>query len=522
MKDLFQKLLGKRWLVITVIILVLIIGGYFYFSGGKSEGPQVVTAKRGTIIQEVTVTGKTKPVEDVDLSFEKSGRVVRVNVDVGDKVFTGQSLIELDSSELYAQLRQDEAALSSQKAELGQLKRGTRQEEIDVKQAELQKAQQDLANDYTGVLNILQSAYASADDAVRSKAGALFTNGETANPQLILWISDPQIEADLKTLRLSSGDCLNKWKAELGNLNANSSNRELDQAMINAKAYLSIIRDFTTKGLDAMSKTINVSAATLDTYKTNLNAGRTNVNTAISNLSDEEQSILSQKALVQKIQNELNLDLAGSTPEDIAAQEAQVEQAEGKVQLTMAQIGKTVLRSPINGTVTKQDAKVGEIAALNAPLVSVISANHLEMEADIPEADIAKVKVGDSARVTLDAYGPDVIFEAKVIEIDPGETIIEGVATYQTTFEFLKDDDRVKPGMTANIDILTDKRENVIVVPQRAVTVRNSERYVLLDKGQGKIEEKEVKVGLRGSDGNIEILSGLEEGDTVQIPQLQQ
>ncbi len=211
------------------------------------------------------------------------------------------------------------------------------------------------------------------------------------------------------------------------------------------------------------------------------------------------------------------MDLAGSTPEDIAAQEAQVEQAEGKVQLTRAQIGKTVLRSPIKGTVTKQDAKIGEIAAASTPLVSVISANHLEMEADIPEADIAKVKVGDSASVTLDAYGPEVIFEAKVIKIDPGETIIEGVATYHTTFEFLKDDNRVKPGMTANIDILTNKHENIIVIPQRAVTARNSERYVLLDKGNGKTEEKEVKVGLRGFDGNIEIVSGLQEGEKVII-----
>lgn len=95
--------------------------------------------------------------------------------------------------------------------------------------------------------------------------------------------------------------------------------------------------------------------------------------------------------------------------------------------------------------------------------------------------------------------------------------MIEGVATYKTTFQFTKEDQRIKSGMTANIDILTDKRENVITIPQRAVVSQNGDKIVKISEGEN-IKEVKVKTGLRGSDGNIEILEGVGEGDKVVLP----
>jgi RND family efflux transporter MFP subunit len=160
-----------------------------------------------------------------------------------------------------------------------------------------------------------------------------------------------------------------------------------------------------------------------------------------------------------------------------------------------------------------QDAKLGEIVAPNVSIVSIVSENKLEIEANVPEADIVKVKIGNNAKMTLDAFGNNVIFEGVVVSIDPGETMLEGVATYKTTLQFLSEDERVKTGMTANIDILTQKKEGVLVIPQRVVTSRNGRDVVKVVQPDGTIAEKEVQTGLRGSDGNIEIVSGLQEGD---------
>ncbi len=92
------------------------------------------------------------------------------------------------------------------------------------------------------------------------------------------------------------------------------------------------------------------------------------------------------------------------------------------------------------------------------PFVKLISKDKFQIEADITETDIANVKVDQEAEAILDAYGDDVKFIAKVIEIDPAEKMIEGIATYKTTFQLLNEKSRLKPGMTANIDILVQKK----------------------------------------------------------------
>ena len=91
------------------------------------------------------------------------------------------------------------------------------------------------------------------------------------------------------------------------------------------------------------------------------------------------------------------------------------------------------------------------------------------------------------------------------------------MATYKTTFQFVKENTGIKSGMTANIDILTANKENVIVIPQQAVITRDGEKFVKILADDGTIKEVEVETGLRGSDGNMEIISGINEGDKVVI-----
>jgi len=142
-----------------------------------------------------------------------------------------------------------------------------------------------------------------------------------------------------------------------------------------------------------------------------------------------------------------------------------------------------------------------------------------QIEANIPEADIAKVKPGQTANVTLDAYGPDVLFHASVVSVDPAETIVDGVPTYKTTFQFEGTDARIKSGMTANIDIQGQMHENVLSVPQRAVVNHNGKKYVTIKTGKNTTKEVVVSLGLRGSDGAIEITDGLSVGDEVVVSQ---
>ncbi len=516
----------KKRITIIIIVILIIIGGYFYFTRDKGPQYQFAVAQKGTLIQEVSVTGKVKAAQEVDLAFEKSGKIGRINVKVGDRVVMGQTLVSLENADIAAQLLGAQADLESAQAKFNEYKLGTRPEEIAAKQAELDKAKQDLENYYSDVLDTLNDAYNDSDEAVRIKTVTLFTGTKATSYSLTFTSCNPQAETDAEYKRWISEIELENWNAEMVALRAKSSptRAELDAAISKAKNHLVVLRSFLEKTEDNLIGGCSLSDAALSTYRTYLNDAKSNIFTSQTNINDLEQSVASQKYTVAKTENELALKLAGYTTEQIAQQEAAVKSYEANVKNYEAQLGKTILRAPIAGIITKQDAKVGEIVAANANIVSLISggvsgqggASAWEIEAHIPEADIAKVAVGNEARVMLDAYGNDVLFAAKVTAVDPAETIIDGVSTYKVTFRFIDSDGRVKSGMTADIDVLTAKKENVIIIPQRAVIPKNGAKFVKVLK-DGEIEEVEVKTGTKGSDGNIEIVEGLAEGDQVII-----
>jgi len=450
------------------------------------------------------------------LAFEQIGKVQRVNVQVGDKVVAGQILIELNTSELYAQLLEAQANIDTQKAELDELEKGVKSETIQYYETKVANAKIAFEDAKRNLVDKIQDAYTKSEDGIRNKIDQLFDNPRSTSPTLIFTAAS-SLKIDIESGRFVVESTLNSWKLEIDKLTISS---DLNHAIELAKTNLAQIRAFLEKNalaVNSLNTSSNLSQTTIDTYKSAVSVARTNVNTASTNLQSAEESLRTAESAVALAEKDLAVQKAGSTPEQIAAQEALVRKAEASTDIIRVKIGKNALHSPIDGVVAKQDAKVGEIIAANAVVVSVISVSGFEIETNVPEADIAKVKVGDSAKITLDAFGNDVVFEASVTKIDPGEIIIEGVATYKVTLQFVKESGDIKSGMTANIDILTAKKENVIIVPQRAVIAKNGDKIIrILDKS-GTIKEVKVETGLRGSDGNIEIISGLNDGDRIVV-----
>jgi len=509
-----KNFIKKPIVIASILVIAIIIAAYFYFSGSKKPDYEFVVVKRAGIVQEVSVTGRVKPAEDVDLAFEKSGKVSGVYIKVGNKVTAGQILVRLDNSELSSQLVQAQADLKTQKAELDELKRGTREEEINVQEVKTANAKVALEEAKKDLIDKLQDAYTKSDDTVRNKIDQFFKNPRGASPQLSFSLDDFQLKIDTEQQRLLVESILKFWKSDLDKLTLAS---DLNFFLKTANENLSQIKlflDNAALAVNSAETSSSLNQTTIDSWRADVSTGRTNLNTAIVNLSTAQEKLKTAQSALALAEQELILKKSGATNEEIKAQEAQVEKAQANVLNYETQIAKTILRSPIAGLIIKQDAKEGEIVSANTPVVSVISEAKFKIEANVPEADIAKIEVGDPAEVTLDAYGEEVIFETKVINIEPAETMIEGVATYKITLQFDKEDERIKSGMTANIDVLTDSRENALVVPQRAVASKNGNKTVKILAGEN-IKEVEVKTGLRGSDGNIEIIEGIKEGDKV-------
>lgn len=513
----------KKWIWIALAALVLLGVGAWLAFGGNEVRPEEITAARGTVVETVSVTGRVAPASNVDLAFERGGKVSRILAKVGDRVLARAALVELEASDLRADLREMEAAMLSARADLDDLRRGARPEEIAVKNAELSKAEQDLANYYTAALFTVEDAYAKADDAVRAKTDQLFINDDTQTPTLTFTVSDSQAQIDVVDLRRRAGQTLIAWNAALRAVRASTTPASVAELLSISETHLALARDFLARALDVVNASVGLATATADSYKTAIGTGRTNVAAATTAISGAAQNLATQTLVVAKSRSELALTKAGATTEELAAQEAKVAQAEARRDAARAEVAKTIITAPFAGLVTKQDAEEGEIVAANALLVSLIAERSLEIEAYVPEVDVGKVKVGDLASVTFDSYGPDMVFGARVARIEPAETVVEGVATYKTIFHFASPAEGAKDpqelarsGMTANLEIETARREKALTVPFRSLRGRNGGLWIAYAVGvDGALEERPVTIGLRGTDGAVEILDGLKEGDRI-------
>src|SRR3989344_5917833 len=135
-----HKLFKKRKILIIISAIVLIITVALIFSGNGSPKVEFVEAKRMNLVQEVSITGRVKSAESVDLAFEKIGRISRVYAEIGDLIKAGGNLVSIDSADLQADLAKAEASAKSEEAKLKELIAGTRSEEISIQEVKVLNA----------------------------------------------------------------------------------------------------------------------------------------------------------------------------------------------------------------------------------------------------------------------------------------------------------------------------------------------------------------------------------------------
>jgi len=212
---------------------------------------------------------------------------------------------------------------------------------------------------------------------------------------------------------------------------------------------------------------------------------------------------------------QLNKVLAPVDKNDLALAQAQIRQAQASLDSLNKKIEDSMIKAPIDGTITKVNYEIGEQLKTGVSPISMLGENNFEIEVLISEADIVKIKKDQNCLITLDAFGEDVEFSGKVSFIEPAETQVQDVVYYKVTVVFDSRGESVKSGMTANITITTAKKDNVLIIPNRAILNKGTEgRFarVLVD---GVLQEKKITVGLMGDEGLVEVLSGLNENDLV-------
>ncbi len=211
---------------------------------------------------------------------------------------------------------------------------------------------------------------------------------------------------------------------------------------------------------------------------------------------------------VQKAQVEATL-------KGVAVQKATLLSAQAGVASAQAQLAKTIIKAPFDGIIANQDVQAGDLASPGMPIITLVSdQNTFEIDVLATEQDATKIKIGDMAEATLDAYGKTNVFKAQVETIDPVATVQDGATAYKITLLLSGNDERVKSGLNANVFIGLDEKKDVLEVSQKAIIAEGNKQFVLVF-ANGVQQKKEIITGIVGADGMVEIVSGLSDGESV-------
>ena len=213
----------------------------------------------------------------------------------------------------------------------------------------------------------------------------------------------------------------------------------------------------------------------------------------------------------------------------LALQKASVQQAEAQLESAETELKYTKIVSPIDGIVVSKEVEVGQTvaASFQTPTLFYVAEDlsKMQIEASVVEADIAKAAVGQKVEFSVDSF-PDEVFEGRVMQVRNEAITTSNVVTYQVIIEVDNQDLKLKPGMTANVEIITSDKKQVLTVPNKAlrfyVTDESGKTQRYKDKGvwilsNGNPERITVKTGI-ADDENTEIVSSeLKTGQKVIV-----
>ena len=481
-----MKKINKKYSIIggivVLVIIIILVGSRNGEAAFESDPVSIAD-----VVQDIDVTGKIAAEQKADLAFEKNGVVSSVLVKVGDKVVQGQVLGSLDTREARAAYQSAQANVLSEQAKLDESERGTRKEELSI-------STQAYANSLRTFSSTIRDTFTKVDSSIRSNVDIFFDNTDGYYPRLNVILSSNERRNELEENRAHIIALVTRWNKENATLSGSvdvSASLARETIVTSKKlldALLNYLKDLSDEERNAI----------LDTQK---------------EINSINESLISAQSDYENLKGEYILKKSGSTDESIRSQQAKVAQAIAQAVSEEAALQKMTITAPFDGVVTLVEPTVGETMSANVVAFTVMTASQYKIEVFVPESNIAKVNIGNIAEVTLDAYGKEVGFDASVTAIDPAETVVEGIPTYKVTLAIAADP-RIRSGMTADINIVTAEKKGVLTIPTRAIIEKDGQVYVRKVTGD-TYTEVPVTIGLRGSNGNTELVSGLEAGAIV-------
>ncbi len=562
--------------VVLIVAGVAVVGGVIAYQASRSKvSYETAKVDRGSVVEEVSVTGSISPKTKYDLQPEVSAKVAAIPVAESQSVKAGDLLVKLDTRDIDAKILAQKAAIEQAQAQLKSLQAGPTAQDLQLSQAAvdtaqaqlnaaisaaadakiaLSNAQSNLANSQTKADTLLASKLSSlsldydndvtvAGDAINRLTSQLFT----ATDLLAFISTDAQSEINATATRAQARTALSALQTAVASAKAAGTSAAIEAAYASVAASLATVKQHADACAAVLNYASSISGTTLASYQLNVSTAQSTLDAALQTLAADKNGYDLQKRLnaldvnaaqialssAQAAQTNAdhNIDTARSSlaqaqaayvlkktgvrPEDIDAQRAQVSVQQAALVGLQAELTKRLIVAPIDSVVTNIPVNAGDTVTPGMTVVSLMTTGKFEIIANISEVDIANVKVGEPVNITLDAFATGEKWTGKVLSIQPAEKVVEGVIFYETKIIFDQEDPRLRSGMTANLDIEVARKDNVLRVPLRALQEESGKQYVQVLAG-GKAVRKEVQTGIESND-YAEVVNGLNDGDAVII-----
>ena len=464
-------MMRNKRLAITVLLAVAMLASACQARATATPQLSTATVSRGSLQATVSASGTIAAHAQVTVLFQNSGQIKTVNVKAGDPVRAGQVMASLDTTDVEVAVALAQAGLDMAQARLATAKKEPLPSEIKAAEAALASAQ----------------------------AGLRAAQSKTAHLGDQLTIEQANVDNVAKRLSDAQGTYSNLVET----LPSGARGRGAPYVPPAGQEWSS-------------------QKASLDNAQIDYQVAVANYNLAAANVNDSSV----QQAAAQVSSAQANLDSLKNTPapKDVQVAELSLKQAQISLDQAKANMIKSHLIAPFDGVVADLNIQVGQQSSASAQPVILVDLSRLEAQVNVGETDLPRVKVGQSVQVTFDALLGQT-FTATVVEIAFVGTTTQGVVNYPVTVALDPPDTaaaqsaskQIRPGMTANVTIVVEQRDNILLVPNRAVKTSGKQKIVTVIK-DGQPTPANVTLGM-SSDTQSEVTSGLNEGDVVQVQQ---
>ncbi|MDP2951040.1 MAG: HlyD family efflux transporter periplasmic adaptor subunit [bacterium] len=558
LKSKVRFLLGsvKKHKVISVFVLVgLCFGGYFLvkslFSGQASAQYVTSEVERGNLVVSLSASGQVAAQNQVEIKAKEPGEVTFVAVKANQGVKKGALLFQIDPSVAQKNLQSAQIGLETTQLELADLLAGP--DELDVLKAQnsltqqeqniqktkdsIEKSYEDIFNEVSDVFLNLPSLMTDFRDTLYSeeiaKKEKLTTSENITTLYNTLLYSDYVSKDHLEVLSLKteSSYAVAKAKYDLTFANYKSmsraSSKEDKEALLalNIEAVRLIsdgLKDManlfdywvdqrTAKGLTVFS--------TVTSYQSSLKADISQVNGFLSSLllaqgslQNDQDQLVNQESSLEESKISFERLKEGATDLEIRTKKLALTQKQDDLLTAQEALNNTSIRAPYAGVILQVNTSLGD--ETGSLVMALLSTKEKIIVISLNEIDIVKVKEGQKATILFDAID-GLTYAGEVVEVSGVGAISGGVVSYEVKVALLNQDEKIKEGMSALVSIITDFKQDILLVPNSALKAQGEAQYVEIPGTGGSTPTtKQVETGL-SNETKTEVLSGLSEGDII-------